>query len=228
MIVVNGKPISLNGKFFEYKNDEPTPPYPTDYQYLKFNYSNDTIKGTIINAINNKGFSAEENDGIITCKIPNSTYYVSFGNSINNNGTYGCVDWYLPYVTNTTALFEWTPLTSIPDNFWGLSATKNIGRGFNCLWVRGGNLSEVKSFDGLVNLENFEYAFYENHIPITFPTAFAPDTFSKTTGFYGCFDSVTATNNMVPFATQCTAATNKNTRIASCPDLTEFRALGWS
>jgi len=33
MIVVNGKPISLNGKFFEYKNDEPTPSSYSGFTY---------------------------------------------------------------------------------------------------------------------------------------------------------------------------------------------------
>lgn len=33
MIVVNGKPISLNGKFFEYKNEEPTPSSYSGFTY---------------------------------------------------------------------------------------------------------------------------------------------------------------------------------------------------
>lgn len=212
---------------------EEAPPYPTDYQYLKFSYANNDAYTALNNAIAERGFTAVDSGTYIICKIPNETTYVSFGYSIGSQKYYGCEDWFLPYVTNTTGLFEWTPLTSIPDNFWGLSATQNLGRAFNCLQTQDGGLLEVKSFDGLINVEEFEYAFYENPYTLSLPTAFAPHTFEKCNHFNGCFASVTASNNMAPFAEHCNSActasyVDKTTNLASCPDMSEFNALGWS
>lgn len=209
--------------------------YPTDYQYLKFSYSNNDAYTALNNAINSKGFTAVDSGDYIVCKIPNETTYVSFGHDVQgSNRLYGCADWYLPYVTNTTALFEWTSLTSIPDNFWGLSATKNLGRAFNCLQTQGAGLREIKSFDGLINVENCEYLMYQNPYETTLPTAFEPHTFEKCKSFYGSFNSVTVNSNMVPFAQHCNSACTginaggKTTQIRTCPDLSEFKALGWS
>lgn len=224
-----------NGKrlYVYYIQPEPSP-YPSAYQYLEFTYDDATAYDCLVSAINDRGFSAVDSGSNLMCLIPNETTSVSFGYVGEYNHFYGCKDWYLPYVTDTTALFEWSPLTSIPDNFWGLSATKNLGRAFNCLHTRNGGLTGVKSFDGLVNVETFEYAFYENKYPMTFPTAFAQNTFQKCSSFWRCFTEVTANNEMVPFAQHCNnvcpsslSGNRKWTYLTAATDLVEFRALDW-
>ena len=231
LVKINNSLIKLNNKCIGY-----TAPFvpPADAQYLKFTYDGQIMHDKLHTVIEDKGYSAVDEGEYVICYIDNAIDYVSFGHSLKqSDGYYGCADWYLPNVTSTTGLFEWTPLTSIPDNFSGLSASKNLGRAFNCLQTQGAGLREVKSFDGLANVETFEYAFYQNKYTISYPTAFAPETFAKCSSFYGAFQDNTASNNMVPFAEHCNSACtstniNKNTGIASCPDKAAYNALGWS
>lgn len=212
--------------------------YPTDYQYLLI----DNVPSTGLNPnLVNYGISAEETQDGCYIKFPNSftgreaNYFGrDFLGLKNQNGfKFAIKDWFLPYATNLTGFMEWTPLTGIPDDFYGLSACTNLGRGFNCLHAAGGGFSSINSFDGLVSIENAEYMFYQLGNNISFPQTFAEHTFEKCYRFAGCFYSITASTNMAPFAIHCNSActatsVNKTTNLASAPDISTFRALGWN
>ena len=179
MLVVNGKPISLNGKFFEYKNEEPTPSYYSGFTYG----TTGELKMTIDPAI-----STPKNLTASYYQVEGGDWYGRY--TTNPAGLSDCLGIYAPsagvytliwdnwrsYDSNSRISYQGASLTasltSIKSmDFWGKREYNADDRG---LWLgsdfRGKNIIEIpqspENLHNGVNLISFT-GFFANNTSLT-------------------------------------------------------------
>ena len=197
MIVVNGKPISLNGKLFEYKNEDPTPS-----SYSGFTYgTTGELKMTIDPA-----------DGV-SKNITASYYQVEGGN------------WSGRYTTNPAGLGDclgiYAPSAGIYSLIWDnwRSYSGSYGISYRSEFLTTASLTSIKSMDfwGKRNY-NASYSYWNPgsdfrgkkiiEIPQTQENLHNGENLTSFSGFFA--NNRSLTSNLIPFITAMYAA---------CPNL---------
>ena len=201
MIVVNGKPISLNGKFFEYKNDEPIPSFYSGFTYG----TTGELKMTIDPAAG------------VSKNLTASYYQVEGGNwsgryTTNPAGLGDCLGIYAPSAGVYTLIW---------DNWKSYSSVNSIGyQGANIT----ASLTSIKSIDFWgKRVYNNGYSWSPQNdfrgkniieIPQSPENLHNGENLTSFTGFFA--NNRSLTSNLIPFITAMYAACPNLQKTSAC------------